>query len=195
MSWVGVIRVAEAGWCVLRTSGKNTLRLANSLANAGLQVWTPIEERMIRVPRANVRRPITLPIMPSYVFARSTHIIDLIQIIERKKRLECDHPDFSLFHYADRIPIIADELLNGLRTIEQKRIPRKKSVKLPVGLQVKVGEAGGSFAGMQGRVERSGEDYTMVCFDRRMTVKISTYLLTENDIRQELQPAVRKRAA
>lgn len=183
------------GWCVLRTSGRHTLRLAKSLSDAGLKVWTPIEERMIRIPRANVRRPIVLPIMPSYVFARACHIVDLIQIIESKKRMESDHPDFSLFRLADRIPIIADELLNGLRTIEKRRIPRKKSAKLPVGLQVKVGEAGGSFAGMQGRVERSGEDYTMVCFDNRLTVKISTYLLTENDIRQELQPAVRKRAA
>ena len=109
--------------------------------------------------------------------------------------MESDHPDFSLFRLADRIPIIADELLNGLRTIEMKRVPRKKSAKLPVGLTVKVGEAGGSFAGMQGRVERSGEDYTLVCFDNRMSVKISTYLLTENDIRQEFVEAARKRAA
>jgi transcription antitermination factor NusG len=179
-------------WCVLRTSGKNTLRLAQSLADEGMQVWTPKEERMVRVPRANVRRPVTLPIMPSYVFARATHLIDLLQIIDRKKRLESDHPDFSLMRLGDRIPIIADELLNGLRTIELKRVPRKRSIKLPAGLQVKVGEAGGSFAGMHGRVERSDEGYTVVCFDNRMTVKISTYLLCENELQQ--RPVARKAA-
>lgn len=182
------------GWCVLRTSGKHTLRLAKGLTNAGLQVWTPIEERMIRVPKANVRRPVVLPIMPSYLFARASHLLDLLQIIDRKKRMKSDLPDFSLMRLADRIPIIADKLLEGLRTIEQTRIPRKKAAKLPAGLQVRVGEAGGSFAGMQGRVERSGEGYTLVCFDNRITVKISTYLLTENDIRKEFQPAVRRAA-
>lgn len=181
-------------WCVLRTSGKHTLRLAKALSDAGLQVWTPIEEKMLRIPRANVRRPIVLPIMPSYVFARSEHLIDLLQIIDRKKRLELDVPDFSLMRLADRIPVIADELLNGLRTIEQKRAPRKRPAKLPVGLEVTVGTGGGSFAGMHGRVERSGGEYTMVCFDNRFTVKISTYLLCESELSIP-QPAARRRAA
>jgi hypothetical protein len=187
-------RVDDLGWCVLRTSGKNTLRLAKSLSDAGLEVWTPREERMIRVPRANVRRPVVLPIMPSYVFARASQLVELIQIIDRKRRMKADCPDFSLMRLADQIPIIADVLLNGLRTIESRRVIRKRAAKLPVGLQVKVGEAGGSFAGMKGRVERSGEEYTMVCFDNRMTVKISTYLLCENELQQS-QPAARKRAA
>jgi transcription antitermination factor NusG len=184
----------QMGWCVLRTSGKNTLRLAKSLADVGLFVWTPIEERMIRVPRANVRRPVVLPIMPSYVFARAEHLIDILQLIDRKKRLESDHPDFSLMRLGERIPIIDDRLLEGLRTIEQKRAPRKKAIKLPVGLQVKVGQAGGSFAGMHGRVEQSGDSYTMVCFDNRITVKISTYLLCESELHVEQRRAVRKAA-
>jgi transcription antitermination factor NusG len=179
---------------VLRTSGRFTLRLAKSLTAAGLQVWTPIEQKVIRVPRANVRRSIVLPLMPSYVFADAAHLVELIQINERKKRLEVDVPDFSLMRLGDRIPLIEDELLNGLRTIEQKRAPKKRAPKLPVGLKVRVGEAGGSFAGMKGRVEQSGEQYTLVCFDNRMTVKISTYLLCENELSSD-QPAALQRAA
>ena len=179
-------------WCVLRTSGRHTLRLAKSLADAGLEVWTPIEEKTIRVPRMNVRRPITLPIMPSYVFASAEHLVDLIQISDGMKPIGV--PDFSLMRLGDNIPIIEDHLLNGLRTLEQKRAPKKKSRKLPVGLNVTVGQAGGAWAGMSGKVEQSGERYTLVCFDNRLTVKISTYMLCESELKED-QPAALRRAA
>lgn len=175
-------------WCVLRTAGRLTLRLADTLDRDGFEVWTPIENRMLRIPRANVRRSIRLPIMPSYVFARSRHLVDL---------LEMASADFSVMRHNDHIPLIGDCELNGLRTIEVKRNPRKKSPRLPPGLTVKVKIEGGSFAGMQGRVEDSDDTHTLVCFSDRLMVKISTSLLQADDlglIRSPMGTAARKAA-
>ena len=188
-------------WIILRTSGRFTLRLAETLSEDGIEAWTPVETRNIRIPRANVRRTVQLPIMPSYVFARAHNLIDLIQLSALRpipRRLSCRpgdrteewrpfHADFSIMHYHDRIPVISDHHLQSLRTIEAKRAPRKKADPLPPGLSVRVKQEGGSFAGMRGKVERSDEGTTLVCFDNRLTVKISTSLLFADEI-QHLAP-------
>lgn len=180
-------------WIILRTSGRTTMRLAETLTEDGYEAWTPVETRNIRIPRANVRRTITLPIMPSYVFVRAHHLIDLIQLsaMKPKPRREFPRPahaDFSVMHYHDRIPIISDFHLESLRNIEAKRTPRRKADRrFATGLLVRVNQEGGSFAGMKGKVERSDEGLTLVCFDNRLTVKISTSLLTTDEI-QHLEP-------
>lgn len=175
-------------WCVLRTAGRTTLKLAETLAEDGFEVWTPAETKTLRIPRANVRRQITLPIMPSYLFARVKHLVDLLELAAmpvkpRRVRNQPSHADFSVMHYHDTIPLIAERHLEGLRTIEAKRAPRKKSARLPAGVSVKVKTEGGSFAGMEGKVERSDETYSLVCFSDRIRVKISTSLLQSDDIR------------
>lgn len=158
-------------WCILRTAGRLTLRLADSLSRDGFDVWTPIENRMLRIPRANARRPIRLPIMPSYVFARSWHLVDLLELATLPTT------NFSVMHHHESIPLIGDRELQGLRSIEAKRNPRKKGPRLPEGVSVRVKVEGGSFAGMHGKVERSDETNTLVCFSERLVVKISTSLL------------------
>lgn len=185
-------------WCILRTSGRLTLRLAETLAEDGFEVWTPVETRKVRVPRANVRRDVTLPIMPSYIFARAVHLIDLIQMAgmtfkPRRAANKPAHADFSVMHYHDSIPLVGDAQLNALRTLEAKRAPRKKAMRLPCGVEVQVKVEGGSFAGMKGRVERSDEVATLVCFDDRLTVKIATSLLQANGVGDE-RPYVRSAA-
>lgn len=163
-------------WIILRTSGRHTMRLAESLSEDGFEAWTPVETRTIRVPRANVRRTVYLPIMPSYVFARAQHLIDLIQLGAKRA-------DFSVMHYHDRIPVIADHHLQSLRFIEAKRTPRKKADRtFAKGISVRVNTEGGSFAGMKGKVERSDTGTTLVCFDSRLTVKISTSLLSLDEL-------------
>ena len=190
-----------SNWIILRTSGRTTLPLAETLSQDGFESWTPVEVRNIRIPRANVRRTVRLPIMPSYVFAKAEHLIDLIQLsgmrpiprrtsnrpADRTEEWKPFHADFSIMHYHDRIPVISDGHLQSLRTIEAKRKPREKAKPLPPGLTVRVKTEGGSFAGMRGKVERSEEGTTLVCFDNRLTVKISTFLLSVDDI-QHLAP-------
>lgn len=184
----------ETSWIILRTPGRHTLRLAESLSEDGYEAWTPVETRTIRIPRANVRRTVKLPIMPSYVFARALHLIDLIQLGAMKvkprrfPRLPDEdpkpgHADFSVMHFHDRIPVIADGHLQSLRTIEAKRTPRKKADRtFAPGVSVRVNMEGGSFAGMKGRVERSDTGTTLVCFDASLTVRISTSLLLPDEL-------------
>jgi hypothetical protein len=177
-------------WCILRCQGRVTLRLAETLAKDGFETWTPREFRRIRIPRANVRREAELPLLPSYVFARSTHLIDLLELAAMPVKprrgaglLDPAHAGFTVMHWQDSIPLVEDRHLNGLRLLEAKRTPRQKAERrFPPGVSVRVMAAGGSFAGMRGRVERSDTGTTLVCFDRRMTVKIATSLLLEEDI-------------
>lgn len=180
-------------WIILRTAGRSTMSLANTLSEDGYEAWTPVETKVFHVPRMNSKRTVRLPIMPSYVFAKAENLIDLLELAAMdpkprraprpaEDRTQPAHADFSVMHYNDRIPIIADHHLQGLRIIEAKRTPRKKALPLPPGLSVRVKMEGGSFAGMAGRVERSDEGSTLVCFDNRLTVKISTSLLLPDEV-------------
>ncbi len=186
-------------WCILRVSGRHTLRLAGSLCEDGFEAWTPKEERKIRIPRANVRRDITLPLMPSYVFVKARHLIDLIQMAAmpfkpRRSHGQPSHVDFSVMHYHDSIPLIGDAQLQALRQLEAKRTPRKRAAKTFVsGVHVSVKIEGGSFAGMKGVVRKSDHGHTLVLFDNRLEVKIPTSLLSENDVSHD-QPAVLRAA-
>lgn len=188
-------------WVILRTSGRSTLHLAKTLSEDGFEAWTPVESKTITIPARNVKRMVKLPIMPSYVFVRSAYLIDLIQLSAMKpipRRLACRpqdrneewrpfHAEFSVMHYHDRIPVIADHHLQSLRTIEAKRAPRKKAKPFEPGLSVRVKQEGGSFAGMTGRVQRSTDGWTLVAMNSGKEVKISTSLLTIDEI-QHLAP-------
>jgi len=197
---------AATGWIILRTSGRHTMRLAETLREDGYDAWTPIEHRTIRKPRSNVRRKIMLPIMPSYVFARAPHLIDLIQLSGMQvkpraaKRKEGEdrpapHASFSVMHYHDHIPIIVDAHLQRLRELEAKLTPKPKAERaLDAGVEVKVKIEGGSFAGMKGVVRKSDEGYTLVCFDSRLSVKIPTFLLDQDSVGAD-QPTVSLMAA
>ena len=175
-------------WCILRVSGRKTIALAESLRMDGFDAWTPVETRTIRVPRLNARREVRLPILPSYVFARAEHLVDLLQMaaLPVKPRRGAGlrqpaHPDFSVVHAFDRIPMVADRHLEGLRRIEKKRTPLRKAEKaFSPGLHVRV--EGGSFGGMSGVVEKSDRGLTLVCFSDRFLVKVPTSILNLDDV-------------
>lgn len=174
-------------WCILRCQGRATLRLAETLAKDGFEVWAPKETRRIRIPRANVRREAVLPLMPSYVFARAHHLVDLLELaampVKPRRGAGPAHDGFTVMRWQERIPMVSDASLNGLRSLEAKRTPRKKAERsFTPGLSVRVKVEGGSFAGMRGKVERSDIGTTLVLFDSRLTVKISTSLLEPGDI-------------
>lgn len=194
---------SEAGWCVLRTAARHTLTLAESLAADGYEVWTPVEVRMIRIPRKNVKREVRLPIMPSYIFARAHQLVDLLMMADCPvKRRTCasgrdewgreikpkPHSDFDVMHAFGQIPMVPDKHLTRLREIEIQRTPKRKAEKTFIpGVLVKVG--GGSFGGMAGTVKRSDSGYTLVCFNDRYEVKIPTLLLQEDGVSDEAEIA------
>lgn len=113
--------VGANGWIILRTSGGKTLALARSLAADGYDVWSPV--RTIKRPHgkrdAKGRRntvEIDLPILPTFVFARAASLPLLAQIAGDPAY---QHPPFSIFSHAGRIPIIAESSVAGLREEER----------------------------------------------------------------------------
>jgi hypothetical protein len=180
--------VHDSDWCILRTRGRHTLSLADSLANDGYEVWTPIETKTIQIPRANVKRTIRLPIMPSYVFARFSHLVDLLQLADMpvkprrgSRRMDPAHADFSVLHAFGRIPLVADRHLTELRKLEARRTPAKMAkYALPPKSTARV--KGGVFGGMIGLVVRSTPAATVLRFNGSFPVEIPTFLLEQDGV-------------
>lgn len=143
-------------WCILRCSSAHTMRLAHSLTDAGISAWSPVEVKSKRVPRANIKRQVVIPLMPSYVFADARKLFDLIELAEAEHKAQ---PDFRLFRSAERIPLIADCNLDALRLTEKKRTveARKAFTK---GETVKLTDGG--FTGLTGTVESAQGQFVMV---------------------------------
>jgi transcription antitermination factor NusG len=178
-------------WFILRTAGRSTLNLAATLAEDGFDVWVPVRTQTIKVPRMNVRREIRLPLLPSFVFVRAPHLCDLLELAQlsekpRRAARDCErhtrpaHRDFSVFHYLDKIPMVADVHLDPLRTKERETIPKKDAPRFGDGARVRVGS--GAFGGLKGKVERCKSGFALVVFtDFKRPVKIPTWLLQEDD--------------
>jgi hypothetical protein len=186
----GVSRKVESDWFILRTAGRSTLQLAASLAEDGFEVWTPVRTQTIRVPRMNVRREIRLPILPSFVFVRAPHLVDLLELANMAEKPRRDpnggrlsrpaHRDFSVFHFLDKIPMVADRNLEPLRMKEIEVIPKKGKPRFDRGAKVRVNS--GAFEGLKGKVERCKSGYALVIFtDYRRPVNIPTFLLREDE--------------
>jgi transcription antitermination factor NusG len=174
----------DQDWFILRTAGRSTLTLARTLNEDGFEAWTPTREETIRVPRMNVRRKIHLPMLPSFVFVRGKHLVDMLDLA--KKPLQSRHKGFSVFHYLDQIPMVSDLHLEPLRTKESEAVPRKSRPSFQKGDPVRV--AKGAFQGLFGRVERCKSGYALVIFDDwRRPVQMPTFLLrsgTEESVRK-----------
>lgn len=162
-------------WCILRTSGRNTLGLAESLSNAGFDSWTPQEVLVRRATRAKTRVERPMPIMPTFVFARARDVSDLIRLAATPRKKQ---PDFSVFHYQGRIPLVSDRAIEPLRTAELRAVPKARKRMFQPGQAVHLPE--GAFTGLSGIVEESNGKFTLVCFGRTR-VKIDTFLLRPDD--------------
>jgi transcription antitermination factor NusG len=185
-------------WFILRTAGKSTLLLAKTLEEDGFECWTPIRTQTIRVPRMNVRREVKLPLLPSFVFVRSRHLVDLLHLanMDEKPRRGTGwgkpaHKDFSVFHSLDTIPIIPDFQLDPLRLSERMAIPKKDAPRFDRGSRVRAN--GGVFEGMRGKVERCRSGKAIVVFEGgSKRWEIPTFLLSQTDA---LSPTYVARAA
>jgi hypothetical protein len=180
---MGELNMASA-WCILRTSGRHTMSLAETLAKDGFDVWTPIETRKVWISSANVKREVRQAIMPSYVFARAEHLVDLLQLAAMPVKprrgqgcREAAHAGFSVLHAFGRIPLVADHHLAELRKLEAKRTPVKRAAySFPHNASAKVSK--GVFGGLVGVVIRSTPDATVLSFAGSFPVTIPTSLLT-----------------
>lgn len=172
-------------WCILRCSGRHTLPLADSLNSGGYECWTPARHVRKRIPRTRARIELPAPLLPTYVFARAGELHRLLDIVEDQHRgqqvvLVGDDgqhllPDFSVFHYLDRIPLVADTELVALRLAERRaEAPAKAKRRFVHGEPVSVSD--GPWVGLSGMVQDQKGNYTIVLFGR-MSVKIATFLL------------------
>lgn len=143
-------------WCILRTKGSSTLRLARSLSLAGIDAWTPVEHQQRKKGK---HAEVITAVMPTYVFAPAEHLVGLIALAEAP----IPHPDFSVFRYHDRFPVIPDAQLQSLRLIERKAAAKCAPVVFPKGAEIRVPD--GAFQGLTGQVvEDSKGKFTLVLF-------------------------------
>lgn len=142
-------------WCILQCQSPATLALVQSLSRAGLEVWTPVETRTKRVPRANVKRQVTYALMPGYAFARAHDLPELARLREGT-----DHKPFRIFRHNNRLPLISDAILAPLRLLERKLAPKDQAPQLHTGDRVKLTDGG--FAGLTATIETPGANFTTV---------------------------------
>ncbi len=165
-------------WCILRMAAPRTLAVVKSLASAGLEVWTPIETRPCRKGRSRDRAAKAIPVLATFAFAKAQYLPELIRIREDPVS---PHPDFSVFHHRDGIPLISDRDLDALRDFEltaarayARKLPREM---LKTGTHVRVSDD--AFAGLNGVVlEESKGKFVMVAFPGwAIPVQIAQYQL------------------
>lgn len=173
----------KAGWIILRTSASKTLRLAETLREDGFDVWTPSQKRSQRVPRRNGFHNVVTPIIPTFLFARVWHLVDLLELAampERPRRgaggRKPAHPAFRVFRDSDseRIPVVGDAEIRPLRQAERRSASRRPGRYEP-GDAVKVTD--GIYGGIVGEVVRSSRHKTLVDFGGWMSVEVSTFIL------------------
>jgi len=154
------------------------MRLASSLRDSGISAWTPIGSVTKRKGRARDRVDSPTPIMPTFVFARSSHIGELQRL---RTLILSPHPAFSIFRHLNRVPIISDHDICSLRDAEERsaiQVRKRQRNVVPIGSSVHVSE--GAFAGMSGIVEESDGKTAVVAFGGNFRVTIAAWLLPEN---------------
>lgn len=167
--------MSREGWCILRTSGRFTLRLAESLAADGIEAWTPTVTRRVTVPRMNAKRDVVLPLLPGFVFARSRHLWSLVDRSEDPRQ----SIGFSVFRHLERYPVIRDRQLDPLRNEERRSVPKDRMQVYSEGEEVLVlpiaDGAASVFGGMSGSVLRSNEKKTLVLMGGSRRVEFFTF--------------------
>jgi transcription antitermination factor NusG len=181
-----VTSINASRWCVLRTSGPSTMRLATSLQDAGMEAWTPTEHIRRRMPRGKSTEHRIAPMAPTYVFVRA----DLLGELQRIERAEITpHPRFSIFRYCGDTVFVQHALLHPMRVRQQDSyrasLPASgRSPGKPRGAAYDVGDAvrltTGAFSGFQAFVENSDgltTTLTVGIFGRPTEVKVPTLQL------------------
>lgn len=183
----------DGDWIILRTKPRKTLLLARSLAEDGFDVWTPIETRPVQVPHSSARHPAPLPMLPTYLFARSTHLLALVALaaMEDKPRRGAGcrmpaHPDFSVMIRDGHVVFVPARSISTfkrrLQTIEDCRAGRparhRSSKALAKGEAVRIPE--GVAGGLTGHVKWSNPSLTVVHLNNGFRMKLDTFLLPQS---------------
>jgi hypothetical protein len=175
-------------WCILRTKQRDTVRLADSLAEDGFGVWIPRATEKVEVK--GTKREVVRAMLPGFVFAEAHYLVDLLQLAAMPVKprrgeglLKPAHKGFSLLRTVERIHLASDSALEALRRAEKRAAkPAWAQRAFRRGQMVRAGRGTGGYEGMCGIVRDSNCKATVVCFDRWMhKVEIPTSLLTEDE--------------
>lgn len=113
-------------WCILRTGGARTLALATSLSAAGIDAWSPTALSYVAATKRHAAGHRVAPIVPTFVFARASHLDDLFRIHALPVS---PHAGFGILQMAGRVPLIGDRSLAALRD-EEARADRMYQAQL-----------------------------------------------------------------
>jgi len=117
-------------WIILRTSGGQTVQLAEALRAAGYDAWTPartIRKTIGAGTRKGARQiEVTIPILATFVFARAEQLVALATLAKRPFKPQ---PDFSVFTYAGKAPEIADRDVRGLQEEEARAAAAMQAIR------------------------------------------------------------------
>lgn len=164
-------------WIILRTAGRSTLKLADSLKQDGFEVWTPVE--VVKPPL--VRRQGIRAMVPRYVFAPGELADDLLRLSHGEHR----HPKFNLVRLADRLARTSEAAIQQLRDAEAMTAPRKQMSPYTRGKRVRVTR--GNFSGMNGIVDRSDgreAEVWMTMFGNHRRFTLPLYYLEEAELKK-----------
>lgn len=178
---VGMVNIRDH-WLILRTSASRTLPLLRSLSASGFDVWTPRESQNRRTGRGKPTAECMVATAPSFLFARATHLDELLGILSLPLN---PHPPFSLFRHAGRIPLVKDESLEPLRSYEaraERKTRRSHRYIYPRGTKVKTDQS--AFVGMTFEVE-GGNSKEAVAQLGPFRMKIGTWLLRPDGIQDD----------
>lgn len=152
--------VTAKKWCILRTKGSNTLRLASSLILEGIPAWTPVEVQLRKKHSDRPAAEVMVCVMPTYVFAAAERLTDLFRMGASPVAIT---PSFSVLRHHDRVPLVADRDLTALRAIERKAAAKHQPVRFDKDDSVRATD--GPFQGLTGQViEDTKGKFTLVAF-------------------------------
>lgn len=193
-------------WCILRTAGSCTLRLAESLAEAGFDVWTPVETRSKLVGRKRERVEQRMPILPNYVFAKADRLGELLALSRssaqtyqtwdsaQRRMVAKGHPWFEVFRLHGKVRPQSDRDLASLRSVEADlariaQVRREKAQRkgpAPRFLAGQVVRVEGGFEGLRLTVvePNAGKVVKLSHADWMWTVEISAWKLQSVQISQ-----------
>ena len=176
-------------WCILRMIRADTIPVAESLAKAGIETWTPIERRL---PKHKGADELKTPVLPTFVFAAAHEIPALARLAMTPNR---EHRRFTMFRYMDGFPLVADQSLNALRREEQRlnqvfeaaKRRGRKPVVVDVGKTVRLTK--GAYAGLDATVQGQRGDNLFVDIPGwGMGIRISSIMLAD-ELEQQQQAA------
>lgn len=183
---------SQGKWCILRTSGGSTLALASKLHDAGYGGWAPRKMESRRRPRSTLTIDREVAIAPTFVFVPAERLDDLW----RAHSLPMSpFPQFSIFTLGQRVPLVSEKDIVGLRNEEERaagiweamkqrleqRQKRSQRYFYPRGSKVTVsGES--NFTGLIGIVQSGDNRSAVIDFGGGREWKIDTWRLAPNAI-------------